>query len=50
MGELLATILQIFTQKSDNELVEALTEMDDLCYRKDPTDRTDEKRLQCDVL
>ena len=40
-----------FSQKSDNELDETLTDMDNLCYRKDPIAiRTDEKRLQCDVL
>jgi hypothetical protein len=51
MGELVAIVLQIFETKSDNELVETLTDMDKLCLRKDPIDiRTDEKRLQCDVL
>jgi hypothetical protein len=40
-----------FSEKSDSELVETLTDMDNLCYRKDPIDiRTDEKRLQCDVM
>ena len=40
-----------FSQKSDNELDETLTDMDNLCDRKDPINiRTDEKRLQCDVL